>query len=558
MTEDLQLTSTQVVGVFNGIGETSRLDKPAQWLVDWVRDGDNNDTGVTVTPKRALGLPSIYFCINKIANDVSQLPLPTYKKQEGKAKEIATKLPSYYVLEQVPNEMMTPAVFRKTIQANALIYGNGRAAIVRNGRGEPSELIPLPPDYTFTVVVYEDENYLRGEKWHVIRWPDGSTPTKILDENVLHIMSLSMDGIAGYGLVDIARNAVGEGLAGQKFTNRNFQNQGVPPMVLEAPAGVFRKKEEAEEFLRNWNQYHSGLNNSGKVGLLREGIKATTLGMKPHDAQVLEQRKFSRQEIMLLFGIESMPGDEDSVSYNSLEQKNRAYLTHCLGPWMRQWEQECERKLLTNQQRLMQTHYIRFDAYDLVRPDAVAEADMITKLRTASLITGNEGRDWLDLPPIAGQDDLFNPAITTSQPAPKPPPSKTEGNAEEDNEQGDDSKSATKDFARRSLVSSIRRLVKVEANRVKDAALKAKNFTLSIEAFYVRWKVSFAAELCEIGGETWHAEEHADTSLKRLVGITEVNSTDTLLAAVEVEIATWPARADALAETILKLEGLVQ
>src|SRR5690606_30720659 len=134
------------------------------------------------------------------------------------------------------------ATFRKVIQANALLHGNGRAAIMRSGRGEPTELIPLPPEYTVTVVIYPDEDdELRGEKWHVIRWPDGSTPTKIPDENVLHIMSLSTDGIAGLSLIDLAKNAIGEGLAGQKFTNRNFRNQGVPPMVLEAPPGAFKK-----------------------------------------------------------------------------------------------------------------------------------------------------------------------------------------------------------------------------------------------------------------------------------------------------------------------------
>lgn len=545
--ETHHLTSTQIVGVFNS---TSGAARPADWFVDWVRDEDGSDAGMVVNAKKSLGLPSIYFCVNKIGNDISQLPLNTYKRSERKTREVAEKMPSHYVLEMQPNVMMTPAMLRKSLQVNALLYGNGRAAVIRNGRSEPEELIPLPPEYTVTVVVYEDDNYFRGEKWHVIRWPDGSTPTKIPDEDVLHIMSMSMDGVCGLGLIDLAKNAVGEGLAGQKFTNRNFRNQGVPPMVLEAPVGAFRDEAKAQEFLRKWNEYHSGIENSGKTGLLREGIKANVLGVKPQDAQILEQRKFSRQEIMLLFGIESMPGDEDSVSYNSLEQKNRAYLTHCLGPWMRQWEQECERKLLTEQQRLTHSHYIRFDAYDLVRPDAVAEADMITKLRAAALITGNEGRDWLDLPPIDGQDTLFNPAITPNSPdkngsgtvtAPKPEP--------------DDTGPAT-ELARKAINASLRRLINVEANRVKDAASKAKNFTKAIEDFYARWKCSFSTELCEIGGETWHAEQHAGDSLKALLKVAENSTLDTLVANVETEVAKWPARADALAGVILQLEGI--
>lgn len=543
--KELQLTSTHVVGVFSS---TSSLDKPASWLTEWVRDSDGNDSGVGVTAKKALSLPAVLFCVKKISDDLSQLPLNTYKRDKKKAKEIADKMPSHWVLEQQPNEMMTPAIFRKALSVHALIHGNGRAAIVRNGRSEPEELIPLPPEYTVTVVIYPDDDYLKGEKWHVIRWPDGSTPTKIRDEDVLHIMSLSMDGISGYSLIDLAKNSIGEGLAGQKYTNRNFRNQGVPPMVLEAPTGMFRKEEEAREFMRLWNEYHSGIDNSGKTGLLREGMKANVLGIKPQDAQILEQRKFSRQEIMLLFGIESMPGDEDSVSYNSLEQKNRAYLTHCLGPWMRQWEQESERKLLTKQQRMTSSHYIRYDAYDLVRPDAVAEATMISSLRRDALITTNEGRDWLDLPPVPDGDTLFNPAITPGPPTQQPPPKPVEPKPEE----------GATDVARKAISSSLRRLVNVEANRVKDAAAKAKNFTKAIEEFYSRWKSSFSTELCEIGGESWHAEAHADESLASLLAVAGTSTVDTLMVNVEKEVAKWPARADALAGVILQLEGIQQ
>lgn len=548
--KELQLTTTHVVGVFNAEGSSSGLSKPAQWLVDWVRDNDSNDAGVSITSKRALGLPSIFYCAKKISDDIGQLPLNTYKKEKSKTREIATSMPSHWVLETQPNEMMTPAMFRKAMQLNALIHGNGRAAIVRNGRGEPEELIPLPPEYTVTVVVYEDDDYLRGQKWHVIRWPDGSTPTKIADENVLHIMALSLDGVSGMGLLDLAKNAVGEGLAGQKYTNRNFRNQGVPPMVLEAPAGMFRKEEDAREFMRTWNEYHSGIENSGKTGLLREGMKANVLGVKPADAEVLDQRKFSRQEIMLLFGIESMPGDEDSVSYNSLEQKNRAYLTHCLGPWMRQWEQECERKLLTDQQRYTRSHFIRFDTYELMRPDAKSEADMISALRTNMLITTNEGRDWLDLPPIDGGDTLFNPAITPGSPGQQPPTKEPAPKPEEDDTD------PAKELARKAINASLRRLINVEANRVKDAAAKAKNFTKAIDEFYGRWRSSFSTELCEIGGESWHAEAHAGESLKALLAVAEVSTLDTLVANVDTEVAKWPARADALTGVILQLEGI--
>ena len=64
-------------------------------------------------------------------------------------------------------------------------------------------------------------------------------------------------------------------------------------------------------------------------------------------AEFVPTLTFMRQDEALRFLLESIIGDDSSVSYNSLEQKNLAYLQNCLNCWLRVWEEECEVKLLS-------------------------------------------------------------------------------------------------------------------------------------------------------------------------------------------------------------------
>jgi HK97 family phage portal protein len=535
-----QLSSTHVVGVF-----ASTLSHPTGWLSDVLTGYRESDAGVAMNWRNSLGLSALWHCIDRISNDIAQMPLRLYSRTPGTTEEDFSH-PAGKVLRTTGDSPVDSFHLRKLLQSHALLWGNGRAYIVRSGRQEPAEFIPLPADRTYTVVIY-DSVLDRREKWHVI-WPeDGREPIPVPDRDVLHIYGMSYDGYNGLSPMEVFRNTFGLAAAGEKAANRHYRNGGVPALVLEAPPGAFRDESQAREFLSKWNEYHSGLDNSGRTGLLREGIKANVLGMPLKDAQMIEQREFQVREIMRIYNMPAIPGVADSQSYNTLEQLNRAYLLHCLGPWMRVWEQACNKKLLTERERRTETYFFEFDTWELVKPDANAFATMASTLITARVNNPNEIREMFGYPPYEGGDEFANPAITPGQ-------SGAEADDTDTEEDEPAANRAATALARRTVQASLRRLVKVEANKIKDAAAKAKNFVKTMEEFYGRWGNTFSTELCAIGGETWHAERHVDESLARLLTVAEQSTTATLVANVTQEVESWNTRADLLAETILTLE----
>lgn len=523
----------------------STLSSPARWFVDWLRDGTETDSGVTVNGKTALMYAPLWYAVNKISGHVGLLPTHLHEQKDERTAVTANKHPAYRLLKTRPNTLMTAIVFKQTLQAHAITWGNGRAAIMRNMRNDPSELIVLLPDRTITVLI-------NGEKWHVTTDLSTGEKTKIHDRDVLHIPGLGFDGIQGYSVIEMMRNSIGLGLAAEKSSSFMFKNNGVPSLILEAPTGVLKTEEEARKFLKDWDSYHTGVSQQNKTGLLRQGIKANVLGMKGTDAQWIEQRRFQRQEAALWMQLEQILGDDSSVSYRSLEEKNKAYLTNCLLPWLTKWEQELDEKLLTGQQKRTASHFFKFQTAALLRGTTKDRYDVYGIAIANRIMNPNECRQLEDLPPYEGGDEYINPHTTPGEPAGTGQPT--------DDEPSDDDQPTTRepDGRVKSLIASrLREIIGVEAKRVCEAAVKQKNFCGWVDEFYS--ELGFLPRLRAIwqqcGGTAEQADSYAGESKAALVDLAGTVATNQeLAAAVSALTSAWDSRADVQSTMIVDLK----
>jgi HK97 family phage portal protein len=219
---------------------------------------------------------------------------------------------------------------------------------------------------------------------------------------MLHIMNTSYNGIWGMHLIELAKDVFGLTQASQDATAITMANSGKPGILLEAPTGMFRSAKDAQEFLDNFNSKHEGISNSGRAGLLRDGMKATTVPISAADAQFLQQRGFQREEIALLFGLETIMGDNSGQTYRSISERNTAYINNCLQRWFAKWEAEIEDKL-TNPARPM---CVEFDSTPLAKGDPNSLADYSVKMQQTGSITINEIRAMHGLPPADDGDKL--------------------------------------------------------------------------------------------------------------------------------------------------------
>jgi len=528
--------------------QQANLAHPEKWLVDALCYERDADSGVSVNWKSTLGLSTAWYCINLISDAIAQTPMPLYmndQRRPGVVDEDKTH-PAGKSLRN-PRGPVNAFHLKKTLTIHALLHGNGRAFIQFNGREEPQSYVILDPLITKTVTIYDTEKDLRM-KYHVV-YPEVGEPIPIPDDEVLHIFHISHDGYTGIGVLDILRGPIAASIAGERDVVVRYKNSGNPSMMIEAPPGMFKTQADAEQFLNDFNARHAGTTNAGRIGLLRGGMKIANGGINARDSQMLESREFSVRELMRIFGVPVIPGVADSQSYNTLEQLNRALLAYCFGPWMTVWTTECAAKLLTDTERRRESHYFKFDTWDLAKPDYSSISEMLSKLKQSMLITSNEGRNWIDLPPHPDGDRLENPATSTGNPgANRPePPKEPEPTAEPPEN------AAQRDRQKKIATARLFPLVRDEVARVTEMAGKAKNFLDWMDGFYSRHATRMVEVVESMGGDKWMADSYVEHSRELLLEIAG-GPPDTFADRAKEAVATWPARATELAERILNHE----
>lgn len=475
-------------------------------LIKWF---SGSDDGVTpVNPNSMLGLSGVWYAMNKISGMIGQMPLEIKRKLSGGGAEDATNHAAWRLLRWEPNVYQTADVFKETLQGHALGWGNGRAVIIRHGN-RPVELLPLRPDRTRAFMV-------AGEKYHVTNpvmsddaiaayagnfeeamTANPETTIVIHDRDVLHIQGFGYDGIEGKGVAQVARESISMGLNAQRLATKQSEKGFTGRLMLQAPPGTFRQEKDASEFLTTFRKHH---NEDGElVGLLREGVTANVLTMSNHDAQFVEQQKFNRTDIMLWFGLESMPGDESRSSYSSLEQKQLAELQSCLNRWLVKWEMQCRAKLLSLSEQRADSHYFKFNRATLIMTDTKTTIDSLAQGIASKILNPNEARAKLDMNPYTGGDYYSNPNIDPTITDPET------GEAETPDASGDMSNDDDADEAAASAArAQLQHMVGVECNRIRDRGLKAKNFCEWVDAFYDRWQerleATVGAEDCDVAG----------------------------------------------------------
>jgi len=501
-----------------------------------IRWTNTDEPMARMSADRALKNPAVWYAVNKISGHIGQLPLNIHQ-QVGREIRKPTDHYAYPLMRVRPNAYQTPIVFKRLLTSHALLWGNGYAYI-RRSRRRVLELVPLCPgkmavglvegEKAFIYVPHADERLSLFEQIE-----SGENYLTLSNDQVLHIQGLGSDGVCGYSLLSLAREAWEAGIAATDRNLSQLRKGHGGSVVLEVPEGKFRQETDAAKFLEAWRRDQDGAQNSGKTAMLREGIKANVLAMSNKDAEFVLMLKHMRQEEALRFMLENILGDDSSVSYNSLEQKNLAYMQNCLNIWLRVWEEECELKLLSNNE-LLNGYYFKFNDGALLR------TDKSTSMQTASLAVQNkiwnrnEVREMFDMNPVEGGDVFENPAITPGEPAADSP---------EEAGQATSTDSASTNASNRSAsVVLLENLCKIEQQRANQAAASSKNFCSWIDKFYAKWEPKLADDIERIGGDRDLATVHCMESKRRLLECAEAMPDD-LVRVVEECVANWTARA---------------
>lgn len=391
---------------------SSGLGDSDGWIVRAV-GGGKTDSGVSVSEWTALTLPVVYSCVSLIADNLAQLPLNLHRKLPGGGSEIAADHPLQALVHDAPNDDMSSFVLRQTVSSHALLWGNGYSEIERTRGGDPVAIWPLYPDRT-------EPRKPQGEALRYQTQINGRV-VSLDPADVLHIPAMGFDGYRGYSPVCVARNAIGMGLAMEKFGGKFFANDAKSGGFLMHPGKLGDKAvaNVAESFNKQ-----GGPDNAFKVKVLEEGMRFVSTTIPPDDAQFLTSREFQVAEIARIYRVPLvlLQAMEKSTSWGSgIEQMMIGFVVWTIQPWITRWEQELNRKLLTDAERAA-GYFFKFNLNALLRGDMKARGQFYKDLWGLAAISANEVRDREDMNPYEGGDQFRIPLNTADATEPDPPP----------------------------------------------------------------------------------------------------------------------------------------
>lgn len=380
------------------------LSDPASWD-EHFGGGMATDAGVQVSHTGALKCSAVWSAVSMIADDVAKLPLDVYRRRQGtNGRDFDDRHPAWWVVRRKANSEQSAFVFWQTLMVHALIWGNGYAYILRNGRGEVAEMLPLLPDRTAP-------ERINGQLWYTTETTRGGGPylKALRPDEVYHIHGISIDGIQGCDLVEKFRNSVGLCLAAEGFSSKFFKHGARTSGILELPSTMTDKAGDKIE--QGFRKFHEGPENWFKTVILREGAKFHQASVKPQEAEMTTTREQQVREIARWYRMPpSRLGIADSVSYNSKSEDNLAYLDSCLSPWLAAITAECWMKLLTEDQQDADSHYFEHNTGALLRMNGLQRHQVYAIGIRNSIYSPNEVRAMENMNPRDDNEgDKFAP-----------------------------------------------------------------------------------------------------------------------------------------------------
>jgi HK97 family phage portal protein len=381
----------------------SITDLSAEQLANLLGAMSTTAAGVAVTAESALKVTTVYGCVNLISGAIASCGAPVYERTEKARKQVDHDY--WWLFNERACDGFTSAIAAQYFIAARLFYGDGFARLLR------------PNNFTNRITGWQPyhpqrvEPFLNSQNALRYRCTNRDGTAEIVNpEDMLHVPSLGFDGLRSPSPITYAaREAIGSSLAAEEYSARFFSQGSTHDIAITHPRKM--EKEQIDALRASYLARYGGSRNNRSPLILTGGLSAEKLSITPVDADLIESRRFTVEEICRVFGVPPfMVGSTDkTTSWGSgVEHMGIGFVKYTLRPHLVAIQQELNAKLWPNRERF----FIEYDTADLERGDFKTrmEGFRIALGRAGELnwVNVNEVRDQLNLEPVTGGDRFYD------------------------------------------------------------------------------------------------------------------------------------------------------
>lgn len=346
--------------------------------------------GVSMSARRAMGLSAWYSGVLHISTVIAGLPVHRYR-DTGDSRERRSD-PSW--MRQPDLELPWYALVEFWMMS-LLHSGNAFAFKLRNPVGQVIGLREIHPDVVTTGLAPDgSKRFLVGDDYD----------TQWTTRDILHIPGLTYNGRFGLNPIRYNADVLGSVAATDEYGARFFANNTNLGGIISVEHAM--TNDEAKTLKAQWEEFHQGIVNAHRTGVLSKGAKYERVTLNAADSQLIETRQYGVLEVSRLLRLPPHKLYELSrATFSNIEHQSIETVQDCYQLWC----ERIEAHVNADRDLTVPGTYIEFTLEGRLRGDTASEYAALAQATGRPWMSMNEARTRKNLPRVDGGDEIVVP-----------------------------------------------------------------------------------------------------------------------------------------------------
>lgn len=355
----------------------------------------------TTTQLATYGMePTLFACVNRLANAVAQVEWRLYRKAPNGQDEDRVEVTSHAALDlwRAPAKgFYTRQQFVEVADQHLELAGESYW-VIGEAMGLPISIWPVRPDRMAPVP--SPTRFLAG---YVYTDPDGQR-IPFEPHQVIHLKYPDpLDPYHGLGPVRSLLVDLDASRYASEWNRNFFMNSAQPGGILRTELNL--TDDEFDELQARWNEQHQGVANAHRVAIIEGGMEWVDRSFSMRDMEFTKLQGVSDARIMLAFGMsKTLLGQTENVNRATAEAAEYVFGKYQVVPRLRRIQEVLNTQLLPRFGE--RARDLEFDFDDPVSGNTEEEARDRDSRVSAVVALAAQGYDLVSLAEAFGLPDI--------------------------------------------------------------------------------------------------------------------------------------------------------
>lgn len=351
--------------------------------------------------------PSLRKVVSFAARQIGAMPWHAYRRVSDTDRERVADSPAERILSR-PSRFVSGYKLWSDVAVDKMIYDLFAVLFLEGRAGQPHRIVRVPPR------LLEIKTDFLGEVAQIIlHTPAGEPDVDLTDAPMAISWGWHPAGGAGVTPMQTLSQILEENRRSVEWRTAQWDNSpkinGLLLRPAEAPKWDAVKRDR---FLQSWRTWRDAP-KAGGTPLLEDGMEYKTLdGVNPSDAKDIEGRQLTDAEVASAFHIPPELVGAREGNFSNIGAFRQMLFGPTLGPLFTEIQQAVNIGLLRSLDAADDL-YVEIDRDAAINGSFIEQANLLSTMTGGPVMTRAEGRAKLNLPFIAGTEELIVPMNVT-------------------------------------------------------------------------------------------------------------------------------------------------